>query len=98
MRKDENSVELYIDRGKGTEQETLVAFRALEARKSEIEEAFGEPLVWQELPQSRGCRICFIQAGGWRSPEDTWPNIQDTMIDAMVRLEKAVKPHLVNIV
>jgi hypothetical protein len=91
MKKESNSVELYIDRGKGTEEQTLATFRALEARKSEIELAFGGPLEWQDLPQSRGCRICFIQPGGWRSSEDAWHGIQDLMIDAMARLEKAIR-------
>jgi len=47
--------------------------------------------VWQELPESRGCRICKLVEGGWRTPEDDWPALQDRLIDAMVRLERALK-------
>ena len=87
-------VELYIDLGKGTEERTLKAFQALHGRKAEIEAAFGEELIWQDLPESRGCRISFEIAGGWRTAEDVWPELQDRLIDAMVRLERAMKPEL----
>jgi hypothetical protein len=29
-----------------------------------------------------------------RSPEDQWPDLQDDVIGAMDRLEKALRPHL----
>jgi hypothetical protein len=38
-----------------------------------------------------------IKAGGYRDPEEQWPTIQDAMIDAMIRLEQAVKPHLASV-
>jgi hypothetical protein len=43
----------------------------------------------------RACRIRYTStAGSWRSPEESWPKIQDDIIDAMVRLERALKPHI----
>jgi hypothetical protein len=87
-------VELYIDLGKGTEERTLQAFLALRNRKAEIEAVFGDALLWQELPESRGRRIASELAGGWRTAEDAWPELQDRLIDAMVRLEGAIKPEL----
>ncbi len=97
MKQHSNRVELYIDKGKGTEEKTLQAFRALEARKPEIEATFGEVLIWQELPDSRGCRICYELPGGWRTPDEAWPQLQDNMVEAMVRLEAAVRPQLGNL-
>jgi hypothetical protein len=44
-----------------------------------------------------GCRIISVyssDAGGWRSPEEKWPEIQDNIIEAMGRLERALKPHI----
>jgi hypothetical protein len=47
------------------------------------------------LDDARGRRIRFTTAaGGYRSDESRWPEIQDAMIDAMVRLDNALKPHL----
>jgi len=67
----------------------------LHRNKDDIEKAFGGPLSWQRLDDKQGCRICYTVAdGGYRSEESKWPAIQDAMIDAMGRLEKAVAPHL----
>lgn len=87
-------VELYIDRGKDAENENKRIFDKLFASKKEIEAAFKEPLEWQRLEGKRACRILKqIDIGGLRD-EDKWPQIQDAMIDAMVRLEQALKPHI----
>lgn len=84
-------VESYI-RLAGGEEQSMGAFKALLARKAEIEARFGEPLEWQDLPGRQGCRICkVLPGGGWRSPESEWTGIQDRMIDAIIRLEGALK-------
>jgi hypothetical protein len=35
-----------------------------------------------------------IGIGGYRDDESKWPEIQDAMIDAMIRLEKALRQHI----
>ena len=94
MTREVSRVELYIDLGKTKPQQTLEAYRHLEARKAEIEARFGGELQWQDLPDSRGCRIAFEQPGGWRTSEDGWPELQDRLVAEMVRLEAAVRPEL----
>jgi len=82
-------VECYIRTG--NEEKSTAAFKALLARKVEIEAGFGEVLDWQELPGRLGCRIDKELPGGWKSPESEWPEMQDRMIDALIRLERALK-------
>jgi len=90
----EASAELYIDFGKGAKAENKDIFDKLHARKQQIEPAFGRPLKWNRLDERRACRIqSIIDTGGWRD-EDGWDELQDEMIDAMVRLEKSFRPHL----
>jgi hypothetical protein len=92
---DECGAELYIDRGKGCEEENKNIFDQLAAHKEEIEKAFGGPLSWERLEGKRACRIKYYQqGGGYRSPEDQWPKMQDDMIGAMNRLEQALRPYL----
>jgi hypothetical protein len=91
---DECSAELYIDRGKDTEAENKHIFDQLELHKAEIEKAFGAALSWERLEGKRACRIRHTQPGGYRSPEEDWPKIQDGIIGAMDRLEKALRPYL----
>lgn len=92
---DDRAAELYIDRGKDAEAENESIFEQLLAQKPAIEAAFGDSLSWQRLEGKRACRIRFtLSAGGYRSPEDSWPVLQDQIIGVMDRLEKALRPHL----
>lgn len=88
------NVELYIDRGQGLDNENERRFDELFAHKDEIESMFGGPLDWQRLDGKRGCRIRERPTPGGLSDEDQWPEIQDAMIDAMIRLERALRPHI----
>jgi len=94
VRQNDANVELYIDRGSDSEAENKAIFDRLAQSKESIEADFGEPLEWQRLEGKRACRIKRdIDLGGYRDDEK-WPQIQDAMIDAMIRLEKALKPHI----
>ena len=94
IRQHDVHVELYIDRGKDSEEENKSIFDRLAESKEAIEASFGAPLEWQRLEGKRACRIKKdIHLGGYRD-EEKWPVIHDAMIDAMIRLEKALKPHI----
>ena len=88
-----SGVGLYIDRR--DKNENVDIFRALEEKKGKIEEAFGEPLEWKQHDDTRACRI-FIRfsTGGYRNDAADWAEIQDAMIEAMIRLNKALEPHI----
>ena len=91
----EGRVELYIDRGAEEADANKRIFDRLHNHKEQIESSFGGELSWQRLDAKRSCRIAHtISAGGWRSDEAKWPEIQDAMIDGMVRLERALKPQI----
>jgi len=85
-------VELYIDKGK--EEINKRIFDAIYAKKEEIEADFGEQLEWERLEGRRACRIRarFEEAG--LQDREKWDELQDKMIDAMIRLEAALKKHI----
>lgn len=92
IRQHDGIVELYIDSDKESGEGNTRIFEGLFDRKSKIEEAFGEPLEWETLEGKRACRIKkTVVIGGWRD-EEKWPELQDVMTDAMVRLESALRP------
>jgi hypothetical protein len=66
----------------------------LEARKTEIETAFGGRLLWQRLDERRACRIKFVLEGGYRSPEDKWEELQARQVDSMNRLNGALQSQI----
>lgn len=80
--------------GQGQRPNNLAAFNALKLHQEEIETTFGEALDWQELPESNGCRICKVVPGGYRSQPETWPQTHAALIDAMIRLDKSLRPHV----
>lgn len=65
--------------------------RLLDEREG-IEASFGEPLDWQPLPGRRACRINFDVAKVGYKDEEQWPELHAKMTDAMVRLERSLKP------
>lgn len=97
IRQHDATVELYIDRG--IEEVNKRIYDDLIAFRPQIEEALhessGEPLDWERLEGKQACRIKkTISEGGYRDNEEDWPKIQEAMIDAMIRLEKALRPHI----
>lgn len=86
-------VELYIDKGKYEVNKEI--FDKLVATKEEIERSFGGPLEWERKDEKRSCRIKKdIPLGGYRDDEQNWPKIHEAMVDAMIRLHKALSPHI----
>lgn len=86
-------VELYIDRGVSPEDNQAI-YNHFHNNKHEIEVAYGGPLNWEVLEGKRACRLAArFDTGGYRSPTEEWPQLQDALIDAMIRFEKAIRPY-----
>lgn len=94
VRQHDAQAELYIDRGKDTDEETKAIFDMLPASRDSIESSFGGKLDWDSVEGRRGYRIAArTTLGGYRD-ESKWPEIHNAMIDRMVSLEKALKPDM----
>ena len=90
----EAGVELFINRGEDRSSENDLAFNALQSTEDAISYNFGSPLDWQRVEDSSARRIRYqIDVAGY-ADDDAWPELQDQMIDAMIRLEKAMRPHV----
>jgi hypothetical protein len=82
-----NSVYLWIANDKA-------AFDKLAEQRDAIEADFGASLDWNETPGNLGRAITFQQDGGYRSDPSEWTTIQDRMIDAMIRLDRTMRPRV----
>jgi hypothetical protein len=69
-------------------------FELLKAKKDTIEASFGGPLDWDAKEEQKQRYIRSTSNLGGLEDKEKWPQIQDDLVDRMVRLEKALKPHL----
>lgn len=89
--KDKSRVELWIAHGSGQKAKNKAAFKQLEVQRAVIDDKFAGELVWMELPDSDACRICYTVEGGLRSPVEQWQAIFEQLVDAMIRLDGAIR-------
>lgn len=69
------------------------AFWELNQSKSQIEEAFGQPLEWEELPNGQDSRIAFYMDGKHdRTRKQSWPEIQNWLLPHWRKLADALRP------
>ena len=78
---------LYDDRGKA-------AFDQLVAARPEIEAAFGTALEWERRDDAPFSRIVHRMPSSGVQNEDAWPELISQLVDAMIRFEAALRPHL----
>ncbi|MBX3265490.1 MAG: DUF4268 domain-containing protein [Acidobacteria bacterium] len=94
--RDDQRVELYIDRGDADVNKSI--YDQLHQHKAEIEERFGGELSWQGLFGKRACRIAYLLSDlGNRNDEANWPNMQEQLVSAMDRFERAITPALAEV-
>jgi hypothetical protein len=91
--KDDARVELYIDHIAGVTENKAI-FDALAAEREAIEAAFGGSLDWQRRDNATISKIQkYIGVGGY-ADESKWETVQEALIEAMIRLDKALRPYL----
>jgi hypothetical protein len=93
---DHARVELYIDNGHGDWNKS--AFDSLAKNKQKIEDAFGDSFKWERLDDKRASVIRFSLTEFGLRDKDKWPELQDQMIEAMIKFEKAFGPYIKKIV
>lgn len=82
-------VELWIN--KGVKEENKHIFDNIHSRKEQIESKFGHELDWQRLNDGKGSRIAFYLKDVSVFNEEDWDKIIEFMTSNMIKLEKAMK-------
>lgn len=72
-------------------------FEYLASKKQEIEEKFGEPLIWDFNNNRKQQFIRSICPIGNFEEEEKWPEIQNDLVDRLIRLENTLKPYFSSI-
>jgi hypothetical protein len=93
IRQHGGTVEVFFGRKDGAANKQM--FDELHSHKREIEQSFGEELSWERLDGKLGSKIAHhVEVGGYQDPEQTWTLAQNGMVDAMIKLERSIKPFL----
>jgi hypothetical protein len=71
----------------------LRIYDQLEAQRPDIEAEFGGPLVWQRMDGLKKCAVGIPLSDGYRDVDNA-AALQDAMIHAMIRLERAFRPRI----
>lgn len=83
-------LEIYIDRPMAKS-----AFKALFEQKDKIEQAFGQPLTWEELPNNQASRISFYMPGDQkRRDDDGRGNQHEWLLTWAPKLSAAMRPFI----
>jgi len=88
------AVELYIDKGKNSDLINKNRFDYLYSKKDIIENEINDHVTWEKLDGKRASRIRkkFNKVG--LRDEKQWDDLQDQMIDFMIKFEKAIKKYV----
>lgn len=92
IRKHDAAVQLVIE---GEKEKNKLIFDSLYKNKSEIEHAFGGQLDWMRSDDLKKSYInkTLFNGGNWNARSE-WPDIQLSMIDTLVAMERAFVPFL----
>lgn len=92
---DHAAIDLYIDVGYQEKNKSI--FDRLYAEKDAIESEFGDALEWRRLDDKRTSRIVKSYHGyGGLHERDKWENLQDILIDALIRFDKTMRKRVRN--
>ncbi len=87
---------LYMNRGDDKENQAI--FEHFHKHKEAIESDFGDALEWQAPSEGRRAyRIIYTIDKGGLHDKEKWPQMQEEMIDGMIKLEAALRPHIQNL-
>ena len=87
-------IELYIDRGDKEENKEIFDF--LHEKKNQIENKFGDQLIWERLDHRRASRIKYETKGNVFDKSE-WDTMSDFMIDHMIKFQQTMKEFLHNL-
>jgi len=80
-----------------TKEKNKIYFKKLFKNKEVIEESFGEPLIWEELPDNKMSRIKIEKQDVSLYNENDWERMNEFLVNNIYKFENALKPHIKNL-
>ncbi len=89
------SVDLYIDAG--SKEANKAFFDRLFAQKATVEAELGIALEWMRLDNKRASKITVRFEEGGLDERESWPAMQDRMIDTMIQFDRVFRPRIIDL-
>ena len=70
-------------------------FKKLLRNKEAIEQAFGQELIWEELPENKMSRIKIEIKGVSMFNEEDWETMNEFVISNLPKFEGALRPFII---
>ncbi len=80
-----------------SKEKNKVYFKKLLRKKEEIEQAFGQPLIWEELPENKMSRLKFELQDMNVFSESDWSKMNEFFVVYLPRFERALQGHIKNL-
>ena len=88
-------VELYLSKPEKHINEEI--YDALLERKDLIEDAIGNPLVWNRMDHAKACSVGAMQRGAIDDDDETLDSIREWMVQTLLQFNKVFPAHLTEI-
>lgn len=82
-------VEIFI-----SHDSAKIFFEQLKDSKTDIEAKLGHSLVWQDLPNRKGCRIAYKRQGWDPMDENKWPDYIEWLKENLENFSSAFRPYI----
>lgn len=89
--------EIYLDRGKEYPDLNKERFDQLYKHKDVIEKELNQKINWERLDKKRACRISVRFDNAGLGDKEKWPEIQEKMIDTIIKMKKVFDPYIRNL-
>ncbi|MYC33941.1 MAG: DUF4268 domain-containing protein [Chloroflexi bacterium] len=73
-------------------------FHRLSGRRDAIEAHLSHPLEWDCVEGRRRCIVSVVREGSIADPRETWPELQQWMIEWLLAFKRVFTPHLQELV
>ena len=92
-----SNIRIELGISTSSKEKNKVYFKKLFKNKEDIEQTFGNPLVWEELPDNKMSRVKFELQEVNLFNETDWGKMNDFFVLYLPKFENAIKPFIKNL-
>ena len=90
------SIKIQLSISTSSKENNKAYFKGLAKHKEAIEQSFGNPLGWEELPENKMSRVIFELEGVSLFNEADWQKMNDFFVQYLSKFESAFQPFIKN--